>query len=233
MSVKIGRGLFITATDTGVGKTWATIALMEALQRRGLKVAGMKPVASGCTETDSGLRNEDAVLIQAHATRQHDYNLINPIAFKLPVSPNIAADRAGEIIDLSRIAGAYRKIATAADCVLVEGIGGWRVPLGQGRTLVDLVRLIELPVVLVVGLRLGCINHTFLTIECMRSDQINLCGWIANHLEPDYLEHEKTLEFLESQIPAPCLGVLPHLAFLDPGALAAHVNPAGLQGVVY
>jgi len=230
--VKIGRGLFITATDTGVGKTWATLALMQALRLQGLKVAGMKPVATGCEETDNGLRSEDAILIQEHATQHHDYALINPCAFKLPASPSIAAERANINIDLSCIAEAHRRIAAGADYVLVEGIGGWRVPLGQDRTLVDLVRLLELPVVLVVGLRLGCINHALLTAECMRTDEINLCGWVANRLEADYLEPEKTLEFLDRHIPAPCLGVLPHLAFLDPMALAAHVNLARLQKAI-
>ena len=226
---KFGNGLFITATDTGVGKTWSTIALMEALRVQGLKVAGMKPVATGCAETANGLRNEDALLLQAHATQQYDYDLVNPVAFKPPVSPHIAADLSGIIIDMSRITGAYRKIATGVDCVLVEGIGGWRVPLGQGRTLADLAGLLGLPVVLVVGLRLGCINHTLLTAECIRSDKINLCGWVANRLDKHYLEPERTLEYLEKHIPAPCLGVLPHLAFLDPETLATHVDLSRLQ----
>lgn len=232
MSMKISRGLFIAATDTGVGKTWATIALMQALRLQGLKVAGMKPVATGCEETDSGLRSADAILIQAHATQYHDYALINPCAFKPAASPNIAAALAGTNIDLSCIAAAHGKIAVDVDCVLVEGIGGWRVPLGQEHMLVDLVRLLELPVVLVVGLRLGCINHALLTAACMQADKINLCGWLANRLEPDYFEPEKTLGFLERHIPAPRLGILPHLAFLDPPTLAAHVNLAGLQKAI-
>jgi dethiobiotin synthetase len=232
MSVKIGRGLFIAATDTGVGKTWVTLALMEALRLQGLKVAGMKPVATGCAETEYGLRSDDAIQIQAHATTHHDYDLINSYAFRPPVSPHVAAERANIIIDLYHVAEACRKLAAVSDCVLVEGVGGWRVPLGQDRTLVDLVRILELPVVLVVGLRLGCINHALLTAECMRIDEINLCGWVANRLEPGYLEPEKTLEFLERHIPAPCLGVLPHLAFPDPMALAAHVNPARLQKAI-
>lgn len=233
MSAKASPGLFITATDTGVGKTWATLALMEALRQQGLIVAGMKPVATGCEETEHGLRNEDANLIQAHATQRHDYDLINPYAFRPPLAPHVAAERANIKIDLSRIAAAYHKIATGADWVLVEGIGGWRVPLGQDRTLADLVRFLGLPVVLVVGLRLGCINHALLTVECLRADKINLCGWLANRLEPDYLEPEKTLEFLGRHIPAPCLGLLPNLALLDPKTLAAHIDPGNLQKAVY
>ena len=232
MSAKIGPGLFITATDTGVGKTWATLALMEALRLQGMNVAGMKPVAAGCEETEHGLRSADAILIQAHASQYHDYALINPYAYRPPVAPHVAAERANINIDFSCIAGAYRKIAAGADCVLVEGIGGWRVPLGQDRTLVDLVRFLGLPVVLVVGLRLGCINHALLSAECLQADKITLCGWLANRLEPDYLETEKTLGLLERHIPAPCLGVLPHLAFLDPVTLAAHVDPARLQKAV-
>src|SRR3972149_2219193 len=225
MSAKVGPGLFITATDTGVGKTWATLALMEALRLEGLIVAGMKPVATGCEETEHGLRSGDAILIRAHASQYHDYALINPYAYRPPVAPHVAAERANINIDFSCIAGAYRKIAAGADCVLVEGIGGWRVPLGQGRTLVDLVRFLGLPVVLVVGLRLGCINHALLTAECIRADNIRFCGWIANHLEPDYEEPAQTLRTLENAIDAPCLGVLPFLPYFDAIKLAEHIDP--------
>lgn len=230
---KIVPGLFITATDTGAGKTWATLALMEALRLQGLKVAGMKPVATGCAETEQGLRSEDAMLIQAHATQRHNYALINPYAFGPPVAPHVAAERANINIDFLSIANAYHKVAAGADCVLVEGIGGWRVPLGHDRTLADLVRFLELPVVLVIGLRLGCINHALLTVESMQADTVNLCGWLANRLVSDYLEAEKTLEFLHQHIPAPCLGVLPNLAFLDPVAQAGHIDPANLKNVAF
>ena len=232
MTLKTCPGLFITATDTGVGKTWITITLMEALRRQGLKVAGMKPVATGCAETENGLRSADAVLVQAHASTFHDYALINPYAFKPAVSPHIAAELAHATIDLSCIADSYRSLAAGADCVLVEGIGGWRVPLGPDNTLVDLVRVLGLPVVLVVGLRLGCINHALLTVECMRADKTNLCGWVANRLEADYLEPEKTLQTLERLIIVPCLGVLPNLAVLDAATLANHVHTARLKGVI-
>ena len=231
MSVN-GHGLFITATDTGVGKTWVTIALMEALRLQGLKVAGMKPVATGCVETDNGLRSEDAILIQAHATQQHDYAVINPCAFRPAVSPNIAAALANVNIDLSRIAEAYRKIAAGVDCVLVEGIGGWRVPLGQDQMLVDLVRFLGLPVVLVVGLRLGCINHALLTAECIRSDNVRCCGWIANRLETDYEEPAQSLRTLENAIDAPCLGVLPYLPCFDATKLAEHIDPDIVMAVL-
>ena len=233
MPLKTCPGLFITATDTGVGKTWVTIALMNALRMRGMKVAGMKPVATGCEETENGLRSTDALQIQAHATLQQDYALINPYAFRPPVAPHIAAEQVNTTIDFFLVADAYRSLSTQADCVLVEGIGGWRVPLGQNRTLVDLVRVLGTPVILVVGLRLGCINHALLTAESLRADKVIFCGWVANRPDPDYLESEKTMELLGRFMPAPCLGVLPNQARLDAAALAQHIDSKKLLEVIY
>ena len=225
MSTDIGPGLFITATDTGVGKTWATLALMEALRLQGLIVAGMKPVATGCEETKHGLRSDDASLIQAQTKHCHDYASINPYAFRPPVAPHIAAELAKINIDFSCIGDALRKVASGADCVVIEGIGGWRVPLGRDRTLADLARFLGLPVVLVVGLRLGCINHALLTAECIRADKVRFCGWIANLMDPGYVEPAQTLRTLEDSLEAPCFGVLPFLPWLDAAKLAEHIDP--------
>jgi len=228
MTRKLARGVFVTATDTGVGKTWTTIALMEALRSQGMNVAGMKPVATGCVETKNGLRSDDAIRIQVHASRSHNYTLINPYAFKPPVAPHIAAVHANLKIELSCIANSYQDLAAAADYVVVEGIGGWRVPLDRNHTLVDMVRDLGLPAVLVVGLRLGCINHALLTAETIVTDKVRLAGWVANQVDPAYTEGPRTIETLAASIPAPLLARLPFLPALDGGLLAGYFNVAHL-----
>lgn len=224
------QGFFITGTDTGIGKTWATLALMQAFKDAGNKVAGMKPVASGCGEVAGKLRNEDALLIQAHGSIPLPYELINPYALKEPVAPHIAAELAGVNIEFDPVVGAYNQLAAQHDIIIVEGIGGWRVPLTGGRTVVDLVRALRLPVVLVVGLRLGCINHALLTSEIIRSDGVQLAGWVANCVEKDYMEPEKTLLTLAKSIPAPLLGSFPHLPYCDAEMLGRNLCVNRLRG---
>lgn len=218
------QGFFITGTDTGVGKTWFTLALMRAFQNCGLVTGGMKPVASGCEETPAGLRNADALLIQGEASIMSEYATINPYAFKPPIAPHIAAARAGVTIELDRIAGACRALAGQHDVVIVEGVGGWRVPLNSHQTLADLVRALSLPVIMVVGLRLGCINHALLTAETILSDGLNLAGWAASHITLSYSEPDRTIHTLAESIPAPLLGVMPHLNSFDAEVLARQIN---------
>jgi dethiobiotin synthetase len=217
-------GFFITGTDTEVGKTWFTLALMRAFQIKGMTVAGMKPIATGCEETVAGLRNTDALSILAQSSTMYDYATINPYAFKPPIAPHIAAARAGEEIDIKRIASAYVMLCKQNDVVIVEGIGGWRVPLTGGESLVDLVRALHLPVILVVGLRLGCINHTLLTAETIVSDGLVLAGWAACQINSFYLETDRTLHTLIESVPAPLLGVLPYLQTLDVDVLARETH---------
>jgi len=229
MSSKFHPGVFVTATDTGAGKTWTTIAMMTALRRQGLKVAGMKPVATGCEETAAGLRNADALSIQAETVEPAAYECINPYAFRPTIAPHLAAQDAGIEIDMNRIVSAYTVLSSHSDVVLVEGVGGWRVPLGRDRFLVDLVRRLDLPVVLVVGLRLGCINHALLTAEVMVTDGVPLLGWVANPVDPEYAEGPRTIDTLTASIPAPLLAALPFLPSLDAGRLAGYFNVAHLQ----
>jgi len=217
-------GFFITGTDTEVGKTWFTLAFMRAFQIKGMTVAGMKPIATGCEETVAGLRNADALSLVAQSSTIHDYATINPYAFKPPIAPHIAAARAGAEIDIKRIASAYAMLCKQNDVVIVEGIGGWRVPLTGGESLVDLVRVLHLPVILVVGLRLGCINHTLLTAETIISDGLVLAGWAACQINPFYPETDKTLHTLIESVPAPLLGVLPYLQTFDVDVLARETN---------
>ncbi len=218
-------GYFITATDTGVGKTWCTLALMQMFQSQGLSVVGMKPVASGCREKGGHLLNEDAELIQQQATGIPDYERVNPYAFAPPIAPHIAAEKAKVKICLPDLQISYNELAEGNDRIIVEGVGGWRVPLGQDQSLADLVRLLGLPVILVVGLRLGCISHAIMTAEVIRADGLPLAGWVANHCQRDYAEEDATLSTLRSQITAPLLGVLPWLPALDVARLSAGLDP--------
>lgn len=229
MTRETAPGVFITATDTGAGKTWCTLGLLSALRSGGKKAAGMKPVASGCEDTPAGLRNADALSLQAASTAACPYETINPYAFRPPIAPHLAAQDAGVEIDLERIAAAYAELSAASDTILVEGVGGWRVPLGGGRFLVDLVRRLEIPVILVVGLRLGCINHAILSAATIAGDKVQLAGWVANQVDPTYTETRRTIETLSTIIPAPLLASLPFLPALDADRLAGHFDVALLQ----
>ncbi len=224
------QGFFLTGTDTETGKTWTALALMEALQSRGAKVVGMKPVASGCMMTEAGLRNKDALQLQAQSSFQFEYDLVNPYAFEPPIAPHIAAGCAGMSIDLDYIAMAYKTLKTEADYVIVEGIGGWRVPLGRNSSLVEIVRSLQLPVILVVGLRLGCINHALLSAEAIVADGVRFAGWIANEIVPDYAGADMTIETLAFRISAPLLARLPYMTSLDIEFVARRIDLGVLLG---
>jgi dethiobiotin synthetase len=209
----VARGLFVTGTDTGVGKTLVAAGLMHALRRQGLAVAGMKPVASGSKTTPEGLRNEDALALQAAASRPWPYATVNPYTFAPAIAPHIAAAEAGVTVDPAAIERAYRALEAAADVVVVEGAGGFLVPLGPGLSFADLPARLGLEVVLVVGLRLGCLNHAFLTAEAIAARGLRLAGWIGSLVDPGYERPEENLAALRARLTAPCLGVVP---FLDP-----------------
>jgi len=200
---------FITGTDTGVGKTWVTLALMKAMQNKGKVVVGMKPVASGCTKIGKDLHNDDAVKILQQSSKKPsqtlDYKTVNPYAFEQAVAPHIAAGLAGVKIDIEKIADDFCLLKEDTDCVLVEGIGGWCVPLGSEDMLADMVKRLDLKVILVIGLRLGCINHALSTFRAIQADGVNLCGWMTSQLDPDYAFLEETMMTLQARISAPTL----------------------------
>ena len=181
----------------------------------------MKPVASGAERTGEGLRNEDAVRILQQAFRAEDYDLVNPFAFAPPVAPHLAARQVGVDIDFARIITCCDQLGSRADMVMVEGVGGWRVPLGAGQTLSDLAEALAFPVILVVGLKLGCINHALLTVESIISSELKLAGWVANVSDPGMLEMSGNLETLKHHINAPLLGYVPRLASPTADAVAA------------
>jgi dethiobiotin synthetase len=214
------RGFFVTGTDTGIGKTVITLGLMQYLQDRGFTVAGMKPVASGCEATPQGLRNDDAVQLQRQASCRLPYAQVNPVTLAAPVAPHIAASQDGASISVAAIRRIFDDVARRADRVVVEGVGGWRVPLGEHETLADLARALGLPVVLVVGMRLGCLNHALLTAEAIAHDGLHLAGWVANCLPPAPEALEENIIALETRLSAPLLGVVPALAGLDVQAIA-------------
>ena len=198
---------FITGTDTEIGKTYVACALVRWLADQGHHVAGMKPVASGCERTNEGLRNEDALALMTAANVVVPYETVNPFAFEPAIAPHIAAAEAGQSIDIEKINAAAKTIK--ADYLVVEGAGGWCVPLGGDQLLGELAKVIADEVILVVGMRLGCINHALLTASQVEHDGIPLKGWIANHIDPDMQAQAENLETLRSLMPVPLLGVLP------------------------
>lgn len=182
------RGVFVTGTDTGIGKTRVATALVRAMNARGVATVGMKPVASGCIEQAQGWRNDDALaLIEAAGDRAPEYARVNRYALPEPVAPHLAARRAGIGIAIPELLDDYRDLSSRADCVIVEGVGGWAVPLSDAVMQADLARALGLPVLLVVGIRLGCINHALLTAAAVAADGLELAGWIANRVDPAML----------------------------------------------
>jgi dethiobiotin synthetase len=206
------NGFFITGTDTGVGKTWATLYLIKVLRSRGLKVAGMKPVATGAVCRDGRLVNEDALALQRAASVSLPYEMVNPFLFEPPVSPHIAAELAGRSIDLALIVRAFRELQEHADCVLVEGVGGWKAPLSRGEQVSDLAAALGLPVILVVGMRLGCLNHALLTHGAIQSSGAAFAGWIANHVERNFPHAAENIRTLDAALGSPPLAELPYCA---------------------
>jgi len=201
--------LFITGIDTAIGKTWVSLGVMAAFQAKGISTIGMKPVASGCRPTSAGLRNDDAEQLQNQSSVPVAYDLVNPFAFEPAIAPHIAAAEAGREISLDKIASCYRTLTEQAECCVVEGVGGWLVPLTPTETVADLVRRLDLPVILVVGIRLGCINHALLSVESIQRSGIELLGWVANHPAPAVERSEENILTLEERIEAPLLARIP------------------------
>ncbi len=207
----MSRGYFITGTDTDSGKTVVTLGLMQLLQSQGYRVAGMKPVAAGAELTVDGWRNDDALQIQAQSTGDISYETLNPYLFEPPIAPHLAAQQAGVRIDFSRISDCFDLLQRQVDRMVVEGAGGWRVPLGEKHSIADLAVALELPVILVVGLKLGCINHALLSAESIRAAGVNLVGWVANQVDPAMQVRDENIETLKGCLDSPCLGVVPYL----------------------
>jgi len=218
----VSRTFFITGTDTGVGKTAASCALLRAAAARGLTTAAVKPVAAGC---DADGRNADAIELMRCMTATLPYAQVNPVALAQPVAPHIAAAQENRHLRVGQLAGLCRGVMlSGADLVLIEGAGGWRVPVNERETLADLARELNAPVILVVAMRLGCINHALLSAEAIARDGLPLAGWIANQPGAAMACHGENLDTLRRLLPAPLLGELPRIAPWDPDEAAKYLD---------
>lgn len=209
------QACFVTGTDTGIGKTTVSCLLLRAYAAQGLNVIGMKPVASGCERQGNILVSEDVAQLQAASNVGAPLQLINPYAFEPPLAPHIAAEQAGVEIRLSVIGDAFDKLQECADVVIVEGVGGFRVPLSKQDDTAGMATMLGLPVVLVVGMRLGCINHALLTCDAIGRAGLTLAGWVANQVDRDMVALHANVDALRARLPAPCLGVVPFQAKAD------------------
>lgn len=197
---------FVTGTDTGVGKTHISEGLLHVLNQEGLLTIGLKPIASGCLHTPEGYRNTDAVTLQSAASVYLPYEYVNPFAFKDPIAPHIEAELIGKCLTSERLLRVCKPALSAnAEIGIIEGIGGWFVPLNDHETMADFVKALNVPVILIVGMRLGCLNHTLLTCEAIQAMGIKLAGWVANCINPEMLMLEANILALESRIEAPLL----------------------------
>lgn len=215
------RGFFVTGTDTGVGKTLIACALLHGFARLGNRVIGMKPVAAGAVRGRDGLINDDVVQLRVASSVAAPLALVNPYCFEPAIAPHLAAQQAGAAIDLNVIADAYRQLAAAADVVIVEGVGGFCVPLTRSDDGAGLAQCLGLPVILVVGVRLGCLNHALLTAQAIRARGLRFAGWIANRIDPAMAVAGENVAALGERLAAPLLGEIEFTRAPDPQRIAA------------
>jgi dethiobiotin synthetase len=221
----MSQAYFIAGTDTDVGKTTIAAGLLRAARAQNLSTLAAKPVASGCVVTPKGLRNSDALALIDESSIKLPYRQVNPFAFEPAIAPHVAAREAGVALEVPTLLKAMRQVLDQqADFTLVEGAGGWRVPLSDHANLSDLAIALNLPVILVVGVRLGCINHALLSAEAIAADGLQLAGWVANIVEPKTSRLEDNLASLAERLPAPCLGRVPWLKQASAEAVAAHLH---------
>lgn len=217
--------LFITGTDTDIGKTLIATGLLEAANKQGKRTAAIKPVAAGCSDTGEGPQNEDALMLQAAASTELSYQQVNPVALDEPMAPHIAAKEQGKQLSANRLTGFCRGITLLpVDLVVIEGAGGWRVPLNNRESMAEIPKQLNAEVVLVVGLKLGCINHALLTAQAIRSDGLKIAGWVANTIDEDMLRLDENIDTLKQLIDEPCLGVIPRLPEKSPQQVATFLT---------
>jgi len=212
---------FVTGTDTGVGKTLIACALLYAFAAQGRQVAGFKPVAAGCDEDG---HNEDARALRAASTMQPTYGQVNPYCFEPAIAPHLAARFSGVRIELSRILNSFHELAGQADEVIAEGAGGFLVPLNEKQDGADLAQQLGLPVIMVVGMRLGCLNHALLTLRAIAASGLKCAGWVANVVDEQMPALQENIDTLRERIDAPLLGRVPHMEVPDARAAAQSLN---------
>lgn len=221
----MSQAYFVTGTDTEIGKTTIAAGLLHAARLAGLTTAAAKPVASGCVATAEGLRNDDALALLGECSLALAYEEVNPFAFEPAIAPHLAAREVEVTLSVANLLPAVRRVLDkGADFSLVEGAGGWRVPLTGAESLSDLAVALKLPVILVVGVRLGCINHAVLSAEAIARDGLHLAGWVANIVDPHTSRLDDNLATLAERLPAPCLGQVPRLQVATPGAVARYIQ---------
>jgi dethiobiotin synthetase len=223
---------FIAGTDTEVGKTVVSKAVLQALAAAGLATIGYKPVAAGCKETSSGFRNSDALHLQEAATVKLPYTAVNPYALSQATSPHIAAKRDNVVIDYSLLSQQLNEHKEVADIVLVEGAGGWRVPVSDDDCLSSWVKTEKLPVVLVVGIKLGCLSHAMLTVEAIQKDGLAIVGWVANRINPGTENYADIIAMLEAQIPAPKIGEIPYVPSVKKRDIGTYIDISPILGQI-
>jgi len=219
------RGFFITGTDTDVGKTWVTAGLLHVLNEQGLKTVAMKPVASGSKRIDGQLRNADAECLMQHMNTAAEYPEVNPYSFEPAIAPHIAATQAGENIELEKIQQIAEHLARRADVILVEGVGGWAVPLNETQGVADLAVKLQLPVIMVVRIRLGCINHALLSAQSIQASGLSIFGWVANMCNSPDSFAEENISALQQRLDCPMLARLPLLDEFDIKKLSSYFDP--------
>jgi len=227
----MAKTFFLTGTDTGVGKTFVSCALLAAANAKGLTTMGLKPLAAGCELVDGQLQNEDAQLLQKHMSIDLPYAQINPITLKVPASPHIAAALEERVVTASRMEGVCRGALMARpDFALIEGAGGWRVPISPRETMADLAKRLDVGVILVVGLKLGCLNHALITAEAIRRDGLSLVGWVANRVEAVPMPYEsENIATLKSALDAPMIGEIPFSSDTRPETVCKHLELSCLE----
>ena len=218
------KGFFITGTDTGIGKTAIALGMMAALQEKGLKVAAMKPVSAGGELTGEGLRNEDAVMLMRQSSVDLPYEVVNPYAFEPAIAPHIAAGQVGVEMQTEPLLADLNNIREQCDIVMVEGAGGWLVPFNKSETMADVAKSMDLQIILVVGMRLGCLNHALLTQDSIEQMGMKLAGWVANSITPDFPSSTENLHTLEKRLHAPLLGTIPYKKHPDPVYVSNHLD---------
>ncbi len=223
-------GYFVTGTDTEIGKTLIASALLHVFRKQGMTALGMKPVAAGTSLRDGRRINDDVETLISASSVEADRTLVNPYLFDDPIAPHIAAADEHRAIDVGHIVQCFGQLAAMADVVVVEGVGGFRVPLGENFDTADLACRLALPVVMVVGIRLGCINHALLTAEAIRNRNLVCAGWVANQVDRQMQRQEENLAALRARLDMPCLGSVEYLSPPDPLAASSRLHlPAGLQ----
>jgi len=225
------KAIFVAGTDTDVGKTLVAAGILQAANNQGLETVAVKPIAAGCEQTEDGLRNADALLLQHTASLKISYEQVNPIALEPAIAPHIAAQQLGRRLDADRMAALCRGVMMQpADLVVIEGAGGWRVPLNSRQTLADLPKQLKVPVVLVIGMKLGCISHALLTVEAIVKDGLHLAGWVANRVDPDMSCYQENLNTLKGMLSAPLLGEIPKLEDISPENVASYLDIEPIVG---